>query len=306
MMGVRLFVGGASNTIRARDGSREYQILAGDREFTAAHCPRKSLPRHTPPEHLTALLDSGAFTDPPHKRLDPEHALERQLAWERRAADIWQVESWQAHYLVSYDLLIDETWTDGCKLKRRWDIASAEVAVSTTVEAARYLASQRERLTPRTLVLSAQGVDAIQYEECATEILKVAQPGDWFGLGGWCIIGLQKRWLPTFWQTLYRVLPRVQAAGLSHVHIFGVLWQPALGGLLWLADQHGLTVSTDSKSPITNCLWKDTKRSGARFPYWRDNVAWWQQTLASLRQSEHYCQPPHVQAIRQTTLFDAA
>jgi hypothetical protein len=200
---------------------------------------------------------------------------------------------------VSYDLLIDETWVAGERHKRRWGIREAERAVEETVRAASYLAGKRDELAPRTLVLSCQGVDALQYEECAREVLAVARPGDWLGLGGWCILGRHKTLMPVFWQTLWRVLPAVAGAGLSHVHIFGVMYLPALGGLLWLADRFGLSVSTDSTAPILACTWRNQKKAGARCAYWRDNVGWWVRTLGELRSSPYYSKPPCLEPARQ-------
>jgi hypothetical protein len=105
--------------------------------------------------------------------------------------------------------------------------------------------------------------------------------------------------MPTFWQTLRLVLPMIAARSVQHVHIFGVLFLPALGGLLWLAEQHGLTVSTDSTAQVLACTWKNWKKADARERYWRDNVAWWIKTLANLRQSEHYKKPPEIAPARQ-------
>lgn len=293
--GVTLYVGGHAGTVQ---GERE--DLAGERMFTAAHPPQAARFDQGLPD---GVIDSGAFTDAPDKRLTPEGALGRQLAWELWASEIWRLPlAWRASGLVSYDLLIDETWIAGERHKRRWDIREADRAVRTTVEAAAYLSSQRQRLAPRTLILSAQGVDALQYAECAAGVLQHALPGDWFGLGGWCILGLRKSLLPVFWQTLHIVLPMVKVAGLSHVHIFGVTWLPALGGLLALADKYELTVSTDSTGPVLSCTWKDWKKAGARMPYWRDNVNWWKGTLAELRTSPHYKMPPELALARQEVL----
>jgi hypothetical protein len=116
--------------------------LEGRRCFTAAHRPRTRLDA----ARVTALLDSGAFSDPPARRLDSERALERQLAWERRATELWRASApWLAEALVSYDRLTDDVWTAGpvglSRHKRRWDVA--EGAVHETVEAARYLAALR-------------------------------------------------------------------------------------------------------------------------------------------------------------------
>src|SRR5689334_9764147 len=76
---VRLFLGGYSSYICG-----ERFDLAGDLEFSAAHHPRTVLRL----ADTNAFLDSGAFTDPPHKRLFPEDALDRQLRWEKRTAEL--------------------------------------------------------------------------------------------------------------------------------------------------------------------------------------------------------------------------
>ncbi len=292
---VRLFVGGHAARIQG-----EAQNLSGDRCFSAAHRPQRVVGLHC--ARVVGMLDSGAFTDPPERRLTPEGALVRQLAFEERASACWGAP-WRSRALVSYDLLIDETWVNGERRKRRWSVGDADRAVQETVAAARYLVGNRELVAPRTLVLALQGVDPVQYAECAEEVLRVARPGDWIGLGGWCILGRHKTLLPSFWATLRLVLPRVELAGLTHVHVFGVLWREALGGLLWLADRHGLTISTDSSAPMLACTWKNWRKAGARRRYWRDNVAWWQGALANLRTSEFYREPPMTFAGRQEALF---
>ena len=329
MNGIRLFVGGHAGTIQ---GERE--DLAGDRCFTAAHRPQAALLN---PLELTGLLDSGAFSDPWERRLSFEQALARQVKWEQKAIKTWQRqwqrhlrdlamcfwqneelvkqiveweqlishawERWQSYAFVSYDLLIDEVWVAGKRQKQRWSVADANSAVQATIEAAAYLATQRERLDPRKLILSCQGVDSIQYLECVQEVLKVATPSDWIGLGGWCILGRQKSWMPEFWATLHAILPIISAANIKHVHLFGVLYLPALGGLLWLADHYGLTVSTDSTRPVLEATWADQKKSGARFAYWRENVAWWKCTLSNLRSSEYYREPPRLVVWQATNLL---
>lgn len=286
-VGCRLYVGSHAATVQG-----ERDDLGGDRCFTAAHQPPAGK------RDVSVLLDSGAFSDPPHKRLTPGRAFERQLAWERKAGEMWGYE-FRAEAIVSYDLLIDETWVAGARHKRRWGVCAADDAVRTTVEAARYLADRRAELAPRTLVLACQGVDAVQYEECVREVLKVATPADWVGLGGWCILGRFTSWLPTFWATLYHILPLIAAAGVRHVHIFGVLYQQAIGGLVWLADRYGLSVSCDSAAPILAATRRDPKKAGLRAENWRDNVEWWRSALANIRQSVYYRQPPRVEAARQ-------
>lgn len=293
---MRLFVGGDAGTVQG-----EKQTLYGDRCFTGAIRPKTRLDL----TKVTALLDSGAFTDKPANRLTPVTALERQLKWEAKARDFSGVERWHVEALASYDRLIDETWTGDKRQKKRWSLKGAESAMLETVAAAKYLSEQRERLAPRKLVLAAQGVDSIQYAECADEVLKNATADDWFGFGGWCIIGRNKTMLGEFERTIRLVLPMVKAARVKHVHIFGVLWTPALGRLQWLADQHNITVSTDSSAPVVAMTRKDSKRAGVRRPYWRDNVAWWQSTLANLRCLPEYQAPAASdETIRQFDLFD--
>lgn len=291
MPAVRLFVGGHASRVQG-----EPQDLAGDRMFTAAHPPQTGpFAAHS---QITGIIDSGTFTDPPHKRLTRAGALRRQFRWEIKASAMWGIP-FQAVGFVSYDRLIDEKWVAGERRKQRWNVSEGDSAVVETVAAARYFARARKYIEPRTLILSCQGVDAFQYQECVAEVLKVAQSHDWIGLGGWCILGRERRWMPTFWQTMRAVLPQIKRAGVSHIHIFGVLYLPALGGLSWLADQYGLTVSTDSTAPILNCTWKDKKKSGARMPYWRDNVKWWVDTLANLRDTTYYKEPPDLAPARQ-------
>lgn len=293
MTGVRLFVGGDAGTVQG-----EPQTLTGDRCFTGAIRPKTRL--RLP--DVDAILDSGAFSDPPDRRLTPSDALQRQLDWERKANEFCGYDDWHVRSLVSYDRLIDETWSAGVRHKQRWTLAQADGAVRETVDAAHFLAKNRQWLAPRGLLLAAQGVDALQYAECAAGVLQAAELGDWFGFGGWCILGRFTSWLPEFWRTIRLVLPMVKVAGLSHVHIFGVLYPPALGGLLWLCNEYGLNLSTDSSAPMMSCTWKNKRKAGARRDYWRDNVAWWVDYLAGLRATEHYREPPDLKPQRQLGL----
>lgn len=299
MAAVTLYVGHDAVSLQGRRFN-----LTGPRMFNGQYGPSsRFLPEEVP--FLSGRCDSGAFNDPPEKRLTPEGALERQLAWETRASDKWNAP-YRHDSLVSYDLLIDEKWTPKGKIKERWTVAEADRAVRVTVEAASYLASQRDRLAPRRLVLACQGVDHIQYAECAAGVLAHCRPSDIFGLGGWCILGMQPSWLRTFWGAMRRTLPLVAAAGLTEVHIFGVMWRVPLGGLVWLADRHGLKVSTDSKKAAKDCVWKteaEAKKAGRRRETWEENIAWWQTELANLRSSRFYREPPNPSFHKQLALF---
>lgn len=193
------------------------------------------------------IQDSGAFQDSWSTRLSFEAALERQIkhAAKYRYADYIE-------YRVSYDLLIDETWDkDGKRSKKRWTVADAEKAVSITIAAAQYLAANRNGLN---LILSAQGVDATQYMTCIQPVIDCMDVSrDSLGLGGWCIIGTRPaQMMPVFRDTIKRVIPYAASKGVQKVHIFGVIYPPALGELLWICNQHNIAVSTDSTSPANH------------------------------------------------------
>lgn len=273
-----LYVGGHAWSIAGQPND-----AGGRRCFTAVYPP----PRYTPPDGLRVLLDSGAFSDAPAARLTPATALERQLAWEARAADVWGAPV-AAEAIVSYDLLIDEVWSGNDRTKRRWSVADAERAVGVTVDAAAYLAARRRELAPRALVLSCQGVDAAQYTACVAAVLAHAQPGDWLGMGGWCIVGRWQSWLPEFRRTVAAIMPLAADAGLSRVHVFGVLWEPALAALVWHADQHGIAVSTDSTAPLLAATRGNGRKAGLRGTDFRTNIDWWRAHLAGLRSSRWY------------------
>lgn len=294
--GVRLYCGGDAQNVQRRRCN-----LTGYRCFSGSYGP---MSRFTPEEarDVVGILDSGAFSDSPEERLSPDAALERQMRWECNAERWWGIP-WQAEALVSYDLLIDEKWAGGVRKKERWSISDADHAVRTTVEAAAFLAGQRNAVAPRKCLLACQGVDAIQYAECVQGVLSHATSADWIGLGGWCILGRFKSWIPTFWATVRRVLPLIATAGIRRVHIFGVMYLPVLGPLLWLCDHHEMSLSTDSSGPILSPAWKDQKKAGSIEPTWEGNVVAWRKRLTNLRQSVHYCEPPSPHARRQMSLF---
>jgi hypothetical protein len=212
------------------------------------------------PANVTqVLLDSGAFSDGIEllngqvvrtHRLSYEHALQRQIAHAYKYHYASLVEA-----LVSYDLLIDETWQDGERSKVRWSVDAAEYAVQETVQAAVFLSTQRRRIDRAfghhvRLVLSAQGVDAEQYVRCARAIVKLMKPDDIFGLGGWCITGLMRHiMLPAAASILPGVFGVLQGASVKRVHVFGVIIPKLLGFLLHLCRMSGMELSTDSSGP---------------------------------------------------------
>ncbi len=204
--------------------------------------PTKKENRVRVPLDTHVIQDSGAFSDGIGQRLTLEHALERQLSH----AEQYQYSA-QVTHRASYDLLIDEKWEGGIRHKARWSEQDAEEAVTTTVQAAAYLASHRYGVRA---ILSAQGVSARQYLRCAEQIVPFMEHGDIFGLGGWCITGkLPAQMMPVFRETMSVIIPFLGREGVKRVHIWGVCYAKALGELLWVCDEYGIELSTDSSGP---------------------------------------------------------
>lgn len=245
---------------------------------------------------INLFLDSGAFQRfKENQRITDEASLVLQLKREDQLKTT-------CYALASNDRLIDEKNISGKKVKSRWSVEEGWLAVRQTIAAAQYLASQRKFLNNRICVLGCQGVDPSQYAICTREVLQIATSADWIGLGGWCILGKQQRWMPTFRQTLIEVIPLIAASPVNHVHIYGVLFEPAIGNLLWMCDRYGLTVSTDSKKPLSDCRWntpEQRKQAGARFDNYKQNVDWWVNHLANFRSTPFY-QSPFCGSVSQT------
>lgn len=200
----------------------------------------------TVPSGTEVIQDSGAFSDSWVQRLTFDQALERQ----QRHAERYKYADKITHR-ASYDLLIDEVWEDGNRHKRRWTESAAVQAVDETVAAAEFAVKHRGNNTG--LVLSAQGVTASQYLGCVQRITPLLEPDDILGLGGWCIIGkMPKVMMPVFRETIREVIPFAARQGVKWVHIWGVIYPKALGELLWIVNEHGLRVSTDSAGPSRN------------------------------------------------------
>lgn len=249
------------------------------------------------------LLDSGAFSDKPGNRLSFAGALERELEWEARARRMWDRPDFKVDTLASYDyLLIDEQWEDGARRKKRWQADAGWEAVDVSIAAASYLASRRRDLNPRQLLYGCQGVTAEQYITCAEGILAIARSDDWFGFGGRCILGRQKRLLQEHYETAIAIIPMVASSGLKHVHIFGVLYEPAIAPLAWLCHEHGLRLSTDSAAPVLAVTRPDHKRAGVRAPTVAGNVAWWQEHISTIQRSKWYRNPRELLKAKQLPL----
>lgn len=212
------------------------------------------------PYDVAVIQDAGPFNDGPRHRLSYSDALERQI----RHAKHYKYAD-QITHRASYDLLIDETWKDHFRHKERWSEEAGKFAVKATVEAAQFL--DAHRAPGIGCIMSAQGVTPGQYVDCAGQVLKYVDPGqDIFGLGGWCILGKQPSLLPVFRKTIAQVIPLLAQHKVQRVHIWGVCFPEALGELLYMCDQYGLKLSTDSVGPST----RPTKGEWG-YGSWRDS-----------------------------------
>lgn len=248
------------------------------------------------PVDTEVLQDSGAFSDGPGQRLSFAEAYERQIAHGEKYG-----YSDQITHRASYDLLIDEVWTDDNRYKRRWTVNDAEQAVSETIDAARFMAHHKDR----PAVLSVQGVSAAQYLDCARQVVPLLEAGDVLGFGGWCITGkMRSVMMPIFRETIRLVIPWLGRVGVKRIHIWGVLYAPALGELLWMCDQQDIALSTDSSGPS----WRPSFGEWG-FANWKDktyvkapveirgldrarHVEATREWLRNLRYSRYYREPP--------------
>lgn len=249
------------------------------------------------PSDCTVFQDSGAFSDGPNQRLALETALNRQHGHAEKYGYADQVTG-----LASYDLLIDEKWTDGVRRKCRWSEGEAESAIDETVGAAWFLAQHRNGIP---LILSAQGVTPRQYLGCVERVIPYMYDGDILGLGGWCIIGkMPRQMMPVFRDTICLVIPFAAREGVKHIHIWGVVYASALGWLLWLCDRYGIRLSTDSSGPSRRPAFGEWGYADWRNPdYERPpvevrglerarHVRLVRDWLANFRQTQYYRCPP--------------
>lgn len=215
---------------------------------------KKSQNRVNVPAGTLVIQDSGAFCDASiavrgdahnkQVRLSFQEALMRQESHAEKFGYADQIEA-----RASYDLLIDEMWFEDestgllTRKKARWSEVDAERAVDETVAAAKFLHHHRNGIA---CIQSAQGVNARQYLRCVERILPYMQDGDMLGLGGWCILGKVPSLVPSFWQTMQLVIPFLAAEGIKRVHIWGCIYAPAIGNLLYLCDQYGIKASADT------------------------------------------------------------
>jgi hypothetical protein len=202
-----------------------------------------------------AICDSGAFQDiDKHTRLTPQQALDRQLKYEIKIQEQLGID-WRFEAFCIYDQMIgvDECIIDGKKVKKRGTSESAEAAVIDTIMSADYYKSKEDDLSK--IVYIAQGVNADQYVRCTQEVLQYARPTDYFGFGGFCIIGRQRKiMLPIFYETVYKVLPVLYSKNIKRAHLLGVCLPEAITFIISEAKKYNIEVSTDSSAPEVNAV----------------------------------------------------
>lgn len=231
--------------------SKNHDVLNGEpfvpEDYAEGLCLNPYYPAH-PSRPVPYLLDSGAFQDVKKEaRLTPAAALDRQLAYEKTVG-------YPAEAVVSYDRLVDEQCAEGVQFKDRVSEAQGREYVAETIAAAEYLASQRERLAPRHVVLSCQGTTVPQYLDCVRQVLTLSKPGDILGLGGFCIISRGKKYEQQFYEVIRQAFPLIKAAGLTRVHIFGVGILRVLVRAEMMACPYGLELSYDTSSYEVNAV----------------------------------------------------
>lgn len=203
---------------------------------------------------VQALCDSGAFQDiDAQRRLPVEEALRRQLAFETL---ISPSSSWHFEAIAIYDQMlgVDEVLVGGKKVKRRGDKESGRRAVAETLKAAAYYATQRDQIRGRIMFVG-QGVNPDQYiDDCLTPMLDLMRPGDYFALGGFCIIGKVPSLKPLFVQTLARALPLLKKRGIKRVHLLGVTVPDMVALASQMCRAERLTLSLDSSSLEVNSV----------------------------------------------------
>jgi hypothetical protein len=202
------------------------------------------------------LCDSGSFQDiDKHIRLHPKDALERQLQYktylEKECAGI--------HFegLAIYDNMVGVDEIMLCdqngiyrKQKVRGNEETSLSAIQSTLDAADYYYTQRSRIDTK-IIWIAQGIHPRQYiDACALPLLEYASSEDYFGLGGFCIIGRsKKRMLPIFYETVHELVPLVKKKGIQRIHVFGVSVPEAIEYLHTECKKYGIESSTDTSAP---------------------------------------------------------
>lgn len=203
-----------------------------------------------------AICDSGAFQDiDKHQRLTPDKALQRQLAYEFKIQTQFNNYDWRFESFCIYDQMIgvDECIIDGKKIKQRGTEETGKQAIEDTLRSAVYYNSQRNKVS--TITYIAQGVTTEQYMYCTKELLMLANEKDYYGFGGFCITGKQRKvMLPLFFGAVDAVLPLLRKKNIKRAHILGVCLPEAITYIVQKAKVVSIEISTDSSAPELNAV----------------------------------------------------
>lgn len=202
-----------------------------------------------------ALVDSGAFQDiDKHERLTPAQAFDRQRRYRDKLRKDFRDFDFEAVSIYDQMIGVDECVIDGKKIKRRGTKETAKQAVEATLYSARYYNDHRDEYN--RIIYIAQGIDPEQYLECTEQLLTYIRPGlDYFGFGGFCIIGRQRKiMLPIFQETCISVFPALARAGIHRAHLFGICLPEAVKIAKKYGDMYGIQLSTDSSAPEINAV----------------------------------------------------
>lgn len=205
---------------------------------------------------IRVRCDSGAFKkEDMVNRLRPAQALRRQLVFEASVTGGGRPRFPDGFdYIVTYDMLVgvDEAIVDGERVKRRGSEESAELAVASTVAAAR-LYHRARRFIRGGIAYACQGVTPRQYLRCVRAVLPLIRPGrDILALGGFCIIGMQPQLKPLFAEVCHEVAPLLRDHGVHEVHVLGVFVHDALCMAIQEFCRVGVEVVTDTSSVEVN------------------------------------------------------
>lgn len=287
---VRLFLNCAHPNIHIKSAgltSVEADQILGDRQFSPLYPGRIIID----PLLIHKMLDSGAYTDR-DQRIPCEDALARQLAFERISETLWNskwngvariFQPWLSEILCSYDWIIPQGLGADAAAPR----------LKETIANARFLASRRESLAPRQLMLICQGKDPQQYAECLSRILEFAQPCDMIGFGGWSWLGRRRsrNGLNRFLETISLCVPLLEQAGVQELHLMGVAWRAALGPLLYLCDRTGIRLSADTTTLVRAAVTTNKSKVGIWHldPY--VDMALKKTAISTIRDSAYYAEP---------------
>lgn len=203
------------------------------------------------------ICDSGAFQDiDKETRLTPMNALLRQVRYRDMIAKEKDGFNFEAFCIYDQMIGVDECIIDGKKVKLRGTEDTAKQAIQDTLGSAQVYYKYRDEYNVDKVVWISQGVTPKQYlQECTIPLLDYFRDDDYYGFGGFCIIGrMRKIMLPLFYETVSLVLPALKSRNIKRVHVLGVCIPEAIKHIVHESRKYSITVSTDSSAPEINAL----------------------------------------------------